>query len=103
MAPEMTKAARVAAARMRARSSIRAETSARICGLTSASSPEIAVGRREGEETTARMIDAEEGPVLDDIHAFLLAAVGVRAPVDIGQEGRRHGEAGVLPGFPRHA
>jgi len=32
------------------------------------------------------MIDAEEGGVLDDVHAFLMAVVRVRAPMDIGQQ-----------------
>jgi len=41
---------------------------------------------REGEERPAGMIDAEEGGVLDDVHAFLMAVVRVRAPMDIGQQ-----------------
>jgi hypothetical protein len=47
---------------------------------------QIAIGRREREERTAGMIDAEESGVLDDVHAFLVAVVWVRAPVDIGQK-----------------
>jgi glyoxylase-like metal-dependent hydrolase (beta-lactamase superfamily II) len=55
----------------------------------------VAEEHREGEVGPARMVEADEGRVGDDVEALLAAIVGMRAPADVGEEARGVAQAAL--------
>ena len=61
--------------------------------------PDMAEEHREREERAARMVDADEGRVRDDVERLLAAIVGMRAPADVGEQAGGVAQALLLGGL----